>query len=604
MSSLTQSPQYSPCQPLNIRFPVSYFSGKARSFQSDWYRERDWLEYSVSKDAAFCFACRMFPYAIVGGNRPNTAFTREGFRDWRHGVAALNTHSNSESHEQSYIAWKQFRNSLVAGSVADQLGSCRAELVKKSRHYIRTVAEVLLLCSKQEIPFRSHDESSSSLNKGNFLEILNVIAKHGKVIEEKLLHGPRNAKYTSATIQNDIIGVMANQVRRTICNSIKMAGYYSLMADETKDMGKTEQMSIVVRFFDSDTCEVKERFLTFVEATSLNAENLTKYNIDPQLLVSQGYDEASVMSGHCAGVQQRVREVVSHAIYIHCHAHILNLVLVDCARKNSIASEFFSLLQSLYVFMSTSKAHVVFLAQQKELHPDKQTKELKRLSDTRWACCSLTLDVICSTYDSIIATLEILAEDPDKTKAVESIGLLNQIRTFKFLASLIILQRVMSIMKLLSDQLQSKTVDLAHAVRLVLSTTATLKDFRTDDVWNHTYKYICDVAKANNLQEGPVELHTQRRRRQPRALQDSVISETVGQRESLSSSQSIKVNIYFPVLDSILSELDCRFSGSNLDIMKSLDACNPRSSHFLDLSLLSSLASSYEIDSCLLSNEC
>ena len=100
------------------------------------------------------------------------------------------------------------------------------------------------------------------------------------------------------------------------------------------------------------------------------------------------------MSGHCAGVQHRVREVVPHAIYIHCHAHILNLVLVDCASNNSIASEFFSLVQSLYVFMSTSKAHVVFLAQQKELHPDKQTKELKRPSDTRWACCSLMLDVI------------------------------------------------------------------------------------------------------------------------------------------------------------------------------------------------------------------
>jgi hypothetical protein len=48
-----------------------------------------------------------------------------------------------------------------------------------------TIADVLLLCSKQEIAFHGHDESSSSLSKGNFLEILNLVAKHDKVIEDK-----------------------------------------------------------------------------------------------------------------------------------------------------------------------------------------------------------------------------------------------------------------------------------------------------------------------------------------------------------------------------------------------------------------------------------
>jgi hypothetical protein len=81
-----------------------------------------------------------------------------------------------------------------------------------------TIADVLLLCSKQEIAFHGHDESSSSLSKGNFLEILNLVAKHDKVIEDKLLNGPRNAKYTYHTIQN-IVSIMANLVRR-ICDSV------------------------------------------------------------------------------------------------------------------------------------------------------------------------------------------------------------------------------------------------------------------------------------------------------------------------------------------------------------------------------------------------
>lgn len=85
---------------------------------------------------------------------------------------------------------------------------------------------------------------------------------------------------------------------------------------------------------------IRERFLTFNPAATLNSEGLTKYilealsryGLDPKLMVSQGYDGASVMSGHCSGVQQRVREAAPHAVYVHCHAHILNLMLVDCVK--------------------------------------------------------------------------------------------------------------------------------------------------------------------------------------------------------------------------------------------------------------------------------
>ena len=45
-----------------------------RSFHSEWYRRFIWLEYSVSKDAAFCYACRHYS---AGGIKEN-AFTHTG----------------------------------------------------------------------------------------------------------------------------------------------------------------------------------------------------------------------------------------------------------------------------------------------------------------------------------------------------------------------------------------------------------------------------------------------------------------------------------------------------------------------------------------------
>ena len=94
-----------------------------------------------------------------------------------------------------------------------------------------------------------------------------------------------------------------------------------------------------MRYVDVDKTNLFEQFLTFVEAASLDASNLSafifdtlrKNDLDPQCLVSHGYDGASVMSGRSAGVQEKVCEVVPHTVYVHCYAHCLNLVLVDSA---------------------------------------------------------------------------------------------------------------------------------------------------------------------------------------------------------------------------------------------------------------------------------
>ena len=109
--------------------------------------------------------------------------------------------------------------------------------------------------------------------------------------------------------------------------------------------------------------------MTFVPAETLNAEGLSnhilktleKYHIDPMLMVSQGYDGAAVMSGHCSGVQSRIRQVAPKALYVHCNAHCLNLCLVDCVKSVSCAAELFGLVQNIYVLLSSSKCHAIYV---------------------------------------------------------------------------------------------------------------------------------------------------------------------------------------------------------------------------------------------------
>ena len=52
-----------------------------------------------------------------------------------------------------------------------------------------------------------------------------------------------------------------------------------------------------------------------------------------------------------------------------------------------------------------------------------------------------------------------------------------------------------------------------------------------------------------------------------------------------------------PVIDSLLTELHLRFSNLSLSLMKSVQACSPKSSNFLDISLLQSFIDHYDLNS-------
>jgi hypothetical protein len=70
-----------PCQPTRHNFPKKLQSGQMRSFIKTWYKRFDWLEYSVEKDAGFCFYCYLFQPPRIR-NYGNDTFTKIGFINW------------------------------------------------------------------------------------------------------------------------------------------------------------------------------------------------------------------------------------------------------------------------------------------------------------------------------------------------------------------------------------------------------------------------------------------------------------------------------------------------------------------------------------------
>ena len=95
--------------------------------------------------------------------------------------------------------------------------------------------------------FRGHDESDSSLNRGNFLEMIEWHKKRNDEVRlafEELC--PLNAQMLSPDIQKDLCSAFAREVKKVIKKEIGDK-LFSVLIDESRDISIAEQMAMIVR---------------------------------------------------------------------------------------------------------------------------------------------------------------------------------------------------------------------------------------------------------------------------------------------------------------------------------------------------------------------
>ena len=80
----------------------------------------------------------------------------------------------------------------------------------------------------------------------------------------------QNAKYSSNTTQSEVLQSLAGMVRTQIISEVNDSEQFSIMADESKYIKKTEQLSLVRRYYENGA--ICESFLHILEAERLDAE--------------------------------------------------------------------------------------------------------------------------------------------------------------------------------------------------------------------------------------------------------------------------------------------------------------------------------------------
>ena len=148
----------------------------------------------------------------------------------------------------------------------------------------------------------------------------------------------------------------------------------------------------------------------------------------------------------------------------------------------------------------------------------------------------------------------------------------------------------------MSKQLQTHNADLCAATELVQGLTDALQHQRdSEDELNSLLSRATSLCHDSDISTDVV---MKRSRRLPRRFENTVITDTIGLNDSTaaSSADMFRTRIYLPVIDTMISELNRRFSKDSCSLMRGIQCLDPTSKSFLNLEMLQAFENRYDVD--------
>ena len=408
-----------PCQPKGP-FPRDPNQNN-RSFSEKYYERTtkaglklqvNWLCNSRKLDSVYCEPCWLFGDRTKLGNEPAWA---RGIRKWKSLTGKIRVHEDSDGHAEACVVFDHWRLHKTIDEENEKQVLKERNFWRQILHRVVNVTLTLAMCG---LAFRGHREKLGDVNSGNFLSVIELLAVYDPVLKELIERPCGTTKYLSPTVQNEIIEILSTHLQNVLIDMMKQSPFFAVIIDTTQDISKVDQMSEVFRYVTIETdpetgrrthIKINESFLGFHEIQDQSAagieDNILKCiqsrGLDLSKCRGQGYDGAATMSGVYSGVQSRILQKVPNALYVHCVAHNLNLVLNDAVSQVPEVSQFFDVIQRLYTFFGASIKRWDILSSFTTVSNIK----LKALCPTRWSSREECLVAVRYRYVDVLKAL-------------------------------------------------------------------------------------------------------------------------------------------------------------------------------------------------------
>lgn len=365
-------------------------------------------------------------------------------------------------------------------NICASLSVSKTKEMKEARSALLKIISSLLYLSRQGLAIRGHVDINS-----NIQQLLILRAEDVPELKSWLLR--TKYKWLSHDIQNEILSLLSREIQLNLISEIKDAFCYSIVLDETQDVSNREQVSVCFRIVDNNF-NISEHFLGFFETPFTDAQTLfnlvinvlSQFDIDISKCRGQCYDGAANVSGHITGLQRRIIDVEPRAIFVHCTAHTLNLVVQDTMQNINKVRDFLAVLRSMISFVKDSpKRQAMFNSLQSELSiiGSSNNVSLRPFCPTRWCVRIVSLKSIDSNYNLLRTFLDELTKEKNEIGAKAS-GFSKLLYKFDFYFVLKIMIFIFERIELLNSELQKKSLHFQDARLKIQAIIISIEEIR------------------------------------------------------------------------------------------------------------------------------
>ena len=271
------------------------------------------------------------------------------------------------------------------------------------------------------------------------------------------------------------VNYMNETLFRSQLDRVKKSPFFSLMLDESTDIGNNQNLIIYVSFLE--IYEPITMFLGLLELTSGTAQCLynacidflSKHGLDIQKMICFGSHGASSMIGRHTGLSTRLKLDNPYMTSIHCIAHRASLCLADAVKQSDVANDIDVCMIAIAALVSKSSLRKTALEKlQEEFGCAVLT--MSRIHKVRWLSRQIIVKKVCESYEALL-----------EFTRKENNTLFEKISTFEFMYNVHFLCDVLDRLASLSKVFQKTYVDVTSIVGIIETEISALEMYFLDD---------------------------------------------------------------------------------------------------------------------------